>query len=227
MQDTTAGDLDEEEEEDDELIHGRRRRKVALMPSVDTTHTIFYKGHWLRITRSKRNDGWNGTCQELTISVVARNNSILKSLVLEAKKEYEKDAEHRVHIFMADLYGSWRWNGARQKVRPRPPFDPPIILCARSRAGQCRSVLPRACDSTRGYIPAEPQGCAPDGGEPYVSRETPEIGVDAHVRVTSRAAIDRPLSCVARHFPVSLSHRPLPARFMTGADAAVFVAPDV
>ena len=38
-----------------------------------------------------------GTC-----SVVARNNNILKQLVLEAKREYEKDAEHRVHIYMAD-----------------------------------------------------------------------------------------------------------------------------
>jgi hypothetical protein len=36
------------------------------------------------------------------VSVVARNNDILKKLVLEAKREYEKDAEHRVHIFMAD-----------------------------------------------------------------------------------------------------------------------------
>jgi hypothetical protein len=35
-------------------------------------------------------------------SVVARNNDILKQLVLEAKRMYEKDAEHRVHIFMAD-----------------------------------------------------------------------------------------------------------------------------
>jgi mitochondrial chaperone BCS1 len=68
----------------------------------------------------------------LLYSVVARNNDILKKLVMEAKREYEKDAEHRVHIFMADTYGStldglyatliffrtygcWRWNGARQK----------------------------------------------------------------------------------------------------------------
>lgn len=36
------------------------------------------------------------------MSVVARNNNILKKLVLEAKRDYEKDAEHRVHIFMAD-----------------------------------------------------------------------------------------------------------------------------
>lgn len=39
---------------------------------------------------------------ERSISVVARSNDILKRLVLEAKREYEKDAEHRVHIFMAD-----------------------------------------------------------------------------------------------------------------------------
>ena len=35
-------------------------------------------------------------------SVVVRNNDILNRLVLEAKREYEKDAEHRGHIFMAD-----------------------------------------------------------------------------------------------------------------------------
>jgi hypothetical protein len=39
-------------------------------------------------------------------SVVARNNDILKKLVLEAKREYEKDAEHRVHIYMADTWAN-------------------------------------------------------------------------------------------------------------------------
>lgn len=37
-------------------------------------------------------------------SVVARSNDILKQLVLEAKRMYEKDAEHRVHIFMGDTW---------------------------------------------------------------------------------------------------------------------------
>jgi hypothetical protein len=40
----------------------------------------------------------------LCSSVVARSNDIIKKLVLEAKREYEKDAEHRVHIFLADTY---------------------------------------------------------------------------------------------------------------------------
>ncbi|KAG5652733.1 hypothetical protein H0H81_003932 [Sphagnurus paluster] len=113
---STTGDLEEDEEEDvGDLVHGRRKRKVAFMPSLDTTHTIYYRGHWLRITRTKRYPDY-GHGASLKISVVARNNDILKKLVLEAKREYEKDAEHRVHIFMADTtYGCWRWNGARQK----------------------------------------------------------------------------------------------------------------
>ncbi len=37
-----------------------------------------------------------------TFSVVARNNDIFKKLVLEAKREYEKDSENRVGIYLAD-----------------------------------------------------------------------------------------------------------------------------
>ena len=47
--------------------------------------------------------------------VVARNNSVLKQLVLEAKKMYEADAEHRVNIYFADAHSSWRWTDSRTK----------------------------------------------------------------------------------------------------------------
>lgn len=49
------------------------------------------------------------------IRVVARNNSVLKQLVLEAKKLYEADAEHRVNIYFADAHSSWRWTDSRTK----------------------------------------------------------------------------------------------------------------
>lgn len=120
MTQKTTGDLDEEEDDEEgagefSLGGGHRKRKVAIIPSVDTTHTIYYRGHWLRITRTRRLQEY-GSCGEIKISVVARNNDILKKLVLEAKRDYEKDAVHRVHIFMADTtYCCWRWNGARQK----------------------------------------------------------------------------------------------------------------
>ena len=47
--------------------------------------------------------------------MVARNNSILKQLVLQAKKEYEAEAVHRIQIYFADSYGSWRWTDSRHK----------------------------------------------------------------------------------------------------------------
>ena len=49
------------------------------------------------------------------ISVVARSNAILKQLVLQAKKEYEAEAIHRIQIYFADAHGSWRWTDSRHK----------------------------------------------------------------------------------------------------------------
>ena len=48
-------------------------------------------------------------------SVVARNNSILKQLVLQAKKEHEAEAVHRIQIYFADSHGGWRWTDSRHK----------------------------------------------------------------------------------------------------------------
>ena len=42
-------------------------------------------------------------CCFITVnSVIGRNIDVLKRLVLEAKREYETEMEHRVHIFTAD-----------------------------------------------------------------------------------------------------------------------------
>ncbi|KAJ3502846.1 hypothetical protein NLJ89_g8701 [Agrocybe chaxingu] len=51
----------------------------------------------------------------LSISVVARSNAILKHLVLQAKKEYEAEAVHRIQLYFADAHGSWRWSDSRHK----------------------------------------------------------------------------------------------------------------
>ncbi|KAG1715627.1 hypothetical protein ID866_1551 [Astraeus odoratus] len=104
---------DEEEEEDDNSPPGKVKTRVVFQPTPDTTHTIYYRGHWLRVRRSKKTDG--SGCEVLSISVVARNNNILKQLVLQAKKEYEAEAVHRVQIYFADSHGSWRWTDSRHK----------------------------------------------------------------------------------------------------------------
>ncbi|KAB5595125.1 mitochondrial chaperone BCS1-A [Ceratobasidium theobromae] len=128
---SSFGDEFEDLDADEDDAPGKQKMRVVFMPTFDTTHTIYYKGHWLRVCRSRQSNG----DELLSISVVARSNNILKQLVLEAKKEYERDAEHRVQIFFADSvrrrrrhrsrhssshsigsqHGSWRWTDSRQK----------------------------------------------------------------------------------------------------------------
>ncbi|TDL26593.1 P-loop containing nucleoside triphosphate hydrolase protein [Rickenella mellea] len=204
---STTGDLEEDEEEggddDEALVHGRRRRKVAFMPSYDTTHTIYYRGHWLRITRTKRVSEW-GHCAELKVSVVARSNTILKKLVLEAKKEYEKDAEHRVHIFMADSYGSWRWNGARQK-RPMSsivlePGVKDMIL------NDCKDFLrsedwyaERGIPFRRGYLL---HGVPGSGKTSLIHSLAGELGLDIYVvSLSMKGMSDNTLQTLMGHVP--------------------------
>ncbi|KAF8196446.1 mycorrhiza-induced mitochondrial AAA ATPase BSC1 [Pholiota molesta] len=91
---------------------GRPKTRVVFQPTYDTTHTIFYRGHWLRVRRGRKQETGS---EMLSISVVARNNAILKQLVLQAKKEYEAEAVHRIQIYFADAHGSWRWTDSRHK----------------------------------------------------------------------------------------------------------------
>ncbi|KAI0274144.1 BCS1 N terminal-domain-containing protein [Russula aff. rugulosa BPL654] len=107
------GDIDEEGVRPMEDSHNER--KVTFKPSPGITHTVFYRDHWLKITPIRSNQDF-GNYSALEISVIAHKNDILKRLVLEAKREYEKDAEYQVHIFTADAqHGCWRWNGRRPK----------------------------------------------------------------------------------------------------------------
>jgi chaperone BCS1 len=58
---------DEEEEEDQDQSEfdgeGRPKTRVVFQPTFDTTHTIFYRGHWLRVRRGRKPDG----CEQLSI----------------------------------------------------------------------------------------------------------------------------------------------------------------
>jgi hypothetical protein len=83
---------------------------------VSREHSIQISDRRLLLPLSRAEPGSNGPglsgpwvwgpTQHITrraiCSVVAPNNNILKQLVSEAKHEYEKDAEHRIHIFLGD-----------------------------------------------------------------------------------------------------------------------------
>ncbi|KAI6116762.1 P-loop containing nucleoside triphosphate hydrolase protein [Pisolithus croceorrhizus] len=204
---STTGDLDEEDvdEDEDALLHGRKKRKVAFIPSLDTTHTIYYRGHWLRITRTKRYPDY-GHGAALKISVVARSNDILKKLVLEAKREYEKDAEHRVHIFIADTtYGCWRWNGARQK-RPLSSIvlqpgvkDMLLADCKDFLASEDCSKSCVGIPFRRGYLL---HGVPGSGKTSLIHSLAGELGLDIYVvSLSSKGMSDNTLTTLMSHVP--------------------------
>ncbi|KAH8806670.1 P-loop containing nucleoside triphosphate hydrolase protein [Flagelloscypha sp. PMI_526] len=201
----TAGDL-EEDDEGEGLVHGRRKRRVSFMPSIDTTHTIFYRGHWLRITRTQKQD-YHGYGSALKISVVARNNDILKKLVLEAKREYEKDAEHRVHIFMADTsrsYSCWRWNGARAK-RPmssivlQPGVKDMILNDCKDFLSSESWYATRGIPFRRGYLL---HGVPGSGKTSLIHSLAGELGLDIYVvSLSAKGMSDNTLSALMGNVP--------------------------
>ncbi|KAF9529013.1 P-loop containing nucleoside triphosphate hydrolase protein [Crepidotus variabilis] len=201
----TTGDVEEEEEEDDGLVHGRKKRKVQFMPSLDTTHTIYYRGHWLRITRTKRYPDAYGHGASLKISVVARNNDILKKLVLEAKRDYEKDAEHRVHIFLADTtYSCWRWNGARQK-RPmssivlQPGVKDMLLADCKDFLASEEWYAERGIPFRRGYLL---HGVPGSGKTSLIHSLAGELGLDIYVvSLSSKGMSDNTLTTLMGNVP--------------------------
>jgi hypothetical protein len=42
----------------DEEVSGKTRMRVVFQPTTETTHTIFYRGHWLRVKRGRKSNGY-------------------------------------------------------------------------------------------------------------------------------------------------------------------------
>ena len=61
----TDNSFGDEEEEDENSPPGKVKTRVVFQPTSDTTHTIYYRSHWLRVRRSKKTDG--SGCEVLSI----------------------------------------------------------------------------------------------------------------------------------------------------------------
>lgn len=62
--DNSFGDDDDGEED----VPGKVKTRVVFQPTANTTHTIYYRGHWLRVRRGRKTDG--SGCEVLSIRLV-------------------------------------------------------------------------------------------------------------------------------------------------------------
>lgn len=53
---------------DSDEAPGKVKTRVVFQPTFDTTHTIYYRGHWLRVRRGRKTDG--SGCEMLSIRFV-------------------------------------------------------------------------------------------------------------------------------------------------------------
>ncbi|KAJ8501747.1 hypothetical protein ONZ45_g12027 [Pleurotus djamor] len=132
----------------------RTRTRVIFQPTFDSTHTIFYKGHYLHITRSIHPTSQSTV---LTVSVVARSHNILKDLVRTARRAYEAASVHRIQLYSADMYGSWRYSDIKHK-RPlasvvlEPGVKERVVADARDFLASETWYSDRGIPFRRGYL---------------------------------------------------------------------------
>ncbi|KAL1659375.1 hypothetical protein EV122DRAFT_177376, partial [Schizophyllum commune] len=73
--------------------------KVVFQPTFESQLTIYFRGHWLRVWRWKK-DSTDEEVLSVRCVVVARSSDVLKTLVRTAKKEYEASLEHSISLFI-------------------------------------------------------------------------------------------------------------------------------
>ncbi|KAG8696761.1 hypothetical protein FRC09_008276 [Ceratobasidium sp. 395] len=90
-------------------------RSVAYLPTYNSTHSMIYNKHWMRVTRTRQDLGEGCTRESLQISLLARNRDVVNQLLREAKEAYTREDQNRVAIYTCDQYNCWHRSASRSK----------------------------------------------------------------------------------------------------------------
>ncbi|KAG8774144.1 hypothetical protein FRC12_002151 [Ceratobasidium sp. 428] len=90
-------------------------RSVAYLPTYNSTHSMIYNKHWMRVTRTRQDLGEGCTRESLQISLLARNRDVINQLLREAKEAYTREDQNRVAIYTCDQYNCWHRSASRSK----------------------------------------------------------------------------------------------------------------
>jgi len=156
------------------------------------TQRLWYRGYWMRFSRSRRYLHDGDTMETLRISIFTRNHTILTRLLLEAKQTYEKEEQHRVSVYVSSIYNDWRRSGSRPK-RPMESIilDPGVkdmVLCdAQEFMASEAWYSERGLPYRRGYLF---HGCPGSGKTSLVHALAGSLGLDIYVINLNKKGLD-------------------------------------
>ncbi|KZT21605.1 P-loop containing nucleoside triphosphate hydrolase protein [Neolentinus lepideus HHB14362 ss-1] len=170
-------------------------RKLAFLPSLSKTHTMWYKHRWLTVCRFRNNTGYYGRAEEtLTFSIMTRDHKILASLLREAKDAYKAAQEHSISIYISDTgyHETWRHVASRPK-RPLQSIvlDPGVkellLNDAREFLESKEWYVDRGIPFRRGYLL---YGAPGTGKTSIIHSLAGELGLDVYIISLSKAGMD-------------------------------------
>ncbi|TCD69128.1 hypothetical protein EIP91_008604 [Steccherinum ochraceum] len=100
--------------------------KPWYLPSLSETYTVWYKGHYVRLTRRRQDEGvWGGHREILQLSILALRRGILNELLTDAMDAYKTAQEHLISIYVNEASGGDYWRCST--TRPKRPLNSIIL----------------------------------------------------------------------------------------------------
>ncbi|KAI0769155.1 P-loop containing nucleoside triphosphate hydrolase protein [Irpex lacteus] len=167
-------------------------RNLSYLPSFSKTYTVWFKGHYIRVTRSQVQEGVYSTKEVLHFDILARNHAVLNELLLEAKKIYHEAQAHLISVFVSETAGNWRHVASRPK-RPMksivldPGMKDLLLDDAKDFLQSEEWYAERGIPFRRGYLL---YGAPGSGKTSMIHSLAGELGLDVYIISLSRAGLD-------------------------------------
>ncbi|KAJ6598474.1 P-loop containing nucleoside triphosphate hydrolase protein [Mycena vulgaris] len=168
-------------------------RKLAYLPSLSTTYSLWYKRRWMTITRVQSQTGWYGSKEQtLFVSIMTRDHRILSSLLQEARRDYMAAQEHKMCVYVSDTSNNWRHVACREKrsmhsIILDPGVKDILIDDAKDFLLSKNWYAERGIPFRRGYLL---YGAPGSGKTSFIHSVAGELGLDVYIISLSRLGLD-------------------------------------
>ncbi|EPS95295.1 hypothetical protein FOMPIDRAFT_1132740 [Fomitopsis schrenkii] len=179
--------LESREDDDNETAS-----KISYLPSMNNTHSLWYRGHYITVAREEKNENVWTTKEYLSLGILARNRGVLQELLEEAREAYKAAVEKVISIYAADTSGDWTFMTSRPK-RPLssiildPGIKETLLNDARDFLSSRKWYTDRGIPFRRGYLL---YGAPGSGKTSMIQSIAGELGLNVYIVTLSRVGMD-------------------------------------